>query len=653
MSESEVGALNVRISADTKGLEKGLDGVSDELKKADRQAKKSSKSFDKLSKTAKKTATPLMAVGAAILSAGVALTAFTVASARARKEVEILARQANTSVEGFESLAFAAKTFGVEAEQVADISKDISDRLGEFATAGTGTFQDFLDVTKKTKQEGRDLANEWQNLSSEEVIGSVVKELEAVNASGAQTTFVMESLGNDLSKLSPLFADNSKQLNILTGRYDKLTQSLALTEGEAEDLRLVSESFDELALSSGKAATKLAAELAPAITDILDGITERIPAATKTIVDFIDSFGTDSKVIKVGEQIVFLKNQIKELGIEKAKLGRSNSIAENSILGVFTSEDQIAEDKARIQEIIDQVEIYKAQLESLWDKPRNQPLFTPTVLLPEEEKKKDSTGFSLTDEQQAALDVKKTFLDQETAMIIFAEAQRQEIESGAMSQSQAMFEESNLRELLAVQAQQEELIALYGEGNARELELWQSLEDQKNAISETGANERVDIAKKEASLLIQTQLSAGASLIGSLASVASKSFKTQKAFAIAQGTLGVAGAMIKALDSPLGFPANLGLVAAVAAQGASLIGAIKSSKPGGGATPSSTGGSRAAASSQAASSGGGQQNNTPESRNISINLSGGGLMSTDQVRELIGQINEQTGDGVQLITNGA
>jgi hypothetical protein len=649
----EIGALKVKISADTKGLKKGLEGVSDELKKADKQAKKTSGSFSSLSKNSKKAAVPIIAVGAALVSVGVSLTAFTVKSAKARKEVEILARQANTTVEGFESLAFAANAFGVEAEQIADISKDLFDRLGEFATAGTGTFQDFLDVTKKTKQEGKDLAASWQHLSSEEVIGNVVSELESVNATGAQTTFVLESLGSDLSKLAPAFANNGKQLSILTDRYAKLTQELALTEGEAEDLRLVSKSFDELAVSSGKAATKISSELSPAISDMLDSITENIPAATKVVTDFINSFGTDSKIISVGDQIAFLKTQMKELSEESSKLGRSTKIAENSIFGIFTNDKQLAEDKARVQEITDQLTIYKTQLESLWDKPRNAPLFTPTALLEDEVKKKViPASFSLTAEQQSQLDIKKSFLDQETAMIIFAEAQRREVEKGSMSQSEALFEESHLRELLAVQAQQEELMVLFGTGNAQELELWQSLEDQKSAIAEIGANQRTDIAKKEASLLIQTQLSAGASLLGSLASVASKSFKTQKAFAIAQGTMGIAGAMIKALDSPLGFPANLGLVAAVAAQGASLIGAIKSSKPGGGGAPSVTGGG-GGSSSVSSGGGGGQASNAPETRNISVNLVGEGLMSTDQVRALIGQINESVGDGVELMTNGA
>ena len=638
MSEAEIGGLKVKISAETDDLKKGLNGVSTQLKKVDSRAKKTSKGVDKLSKSAKKAGKTLKVAGAALLLVGVGLTAFVVKSAKARREVELLARQANASVEGFESLAFAAKGFGLEAEQVADISKDLFDRLGEFATAGTGTFQDFLDVTKKTKQEGKDLAESWQHLSSEDVIGNVVSELEAVNATGAQTTFVLESLGNDLSKLSPLFSNNSKELDLLTDRYRKLTQALALTENEAEDLKLVSKAFDELTVTSGKAATKLSAALAPAVEELLNTITDNLPAATKAMVDFVDLFSFDN-IYAAG-----LKNDIDDLNddVEQLQL----SISNRNVIDMDSSDLEVKLDRL----IAKRDALVSERKEVLAPDAGSGVLLNPDAHLEPKDIKPEKTSLSLTSEQQAALDVKKTFLDQETALIIFAEVQRQEIESGAMSQSQAMFEESNLRELLAVQAQQEELIALYGEGNARELEVWQSLEDQKNAISEVGANQRIDIAKKESQARLQAQLGFASSILNSLASVASNSFKTQKKFAIASSLVSIASGVAQALNNP--YPANLGFAAQVAAQGAGLISTIRSTNPSGGGKAPTINASGGSAGGTSSSAGGGSSDNAPESRRISINLTGEGLMSTDQVRELIGQINEATNDGVQLITTG-
>ena len=79
----------------------------------------------------------------------------TLKASSSRKELEAFARQAKTTEENFQALSFATNQFGVNAEQIADISKDVADRLGEFATAGTGTFQDYADVMKLTKEQAK------------------------------------------------------------------------------------------------------------------------------------------------------------------------------------------------------------------------------------------------------------------------------------------------------------------------------------------------------------------------------------------------------------------------------------------------------------------------------------------------------------------
>tara|TARA_R110002126_G_scaffold13689_3_gene58928 strand:- start:1315 stop:3900 length:2586 start_codon:yes stop_codon:yes gene_type:complete len=94
--------------------------------------------------------------------------------------------------------------------------------------------------------------------------------------------------------------------------------------------------------------------------------------------------------------------------------------------------------------------------------------------------------------------------------------------------------------------------------------------------------------------------------------------------------------------------------AASIANTASMISSIKSGgssmsgmKSGG---ASSTGGSKSSAP-QTGNTSSSDQSAVQSSRQISINMvGGGGLFSTDQVRELIGQINDQVGDGVSLIT---
>lgn len=92
--------------------------------------------------------------------------------------------------------------------------------------------------------------------------------------------------------------------------------------------------------------------------------------------------------------------------------------------------------------------------------------------------------------------------------------------------------------------------------------------------------------------------------------------------------------------------------AASLTQTAGLISSIKS----GGKGSSSAGGggfsSPSGSSSTTGNGGSSQQVQATAPRNISINLTGQGLFTTEQVRELITQLNDQVGDGVQLSTGG-
>jgi len=89
--------------------------------------------------------------------------------------------------------------------------------------------------------------------------------------------------------------------------------------------------------------------------------------------------------------------------------------------------------------------------------------------------------------------------------------------------------------------------------------------------------------------------------------------------------------------------------AASIASTASLIGAIKSggsgSGGGGGASVSPSRGGAAGGTSPGSPAG---QPGQQQPRNIEVRFTGQGLLNTDQVRELMEQINEQIGDGVEL-----
>tara|TARA_R110000803_G_scaffold95395_3_gene163361 strand:+ start:493 stop:2691 length:2199 start_codon:yes stop_codon:yes gene_type:complete len=157
-------------------------------------------------------------------------------------------------------------------------------------------------------------------------------------------------------------------------------------------------------------------------------------------------------------------------------------------------------------------------------------------------------------------------------------------------------------------------------------------------IEQAGADDRVEISKREAELKqltrqndINNAQSIATTGLKVLQKFGDQSFKTQKKFAIAESLVNIAAGVAKALNNP--YPVNLGFAAQVALQGASLISTIKSSNPsaGGGSAPSISGGS--GSSSGTASS---PSNEAPQqNRIVDIRLDDDAVLTGSAVKQLI------------------
>jgi hypothetical protein len=283
-------SLIVELDAKTGKLESALKSATDRLDELEGSTEQADIGLGNLTKTAGLVGGAIKVMAGAIVTAGTALSTMIVLTAKNEQELQSMSRQAKLTTGDFEALAFATKQYGINAEQIADISKDVSDKLGEYAATGSGAFQDFADVTGKSTEEAQRLASEWQSLSSQEVILEVSRQLEEAGASADETTFVLESLGNDLSKLTPLFAENGKELEKLTTRYKDINDQIGLTAEEAAQLQEAATSFDLLTESIGNGTKLIAAQFAPALNEFFNGVIDVVPRATQVVVDFINTF---------------------------------------------------------------------------------------------------------------------------------------------------------------------------------------------------------------------------------------------------------------------------------------------------------------------------------------------------------------------------
>lgn len=349
----ELDARTAKLDAKLNKVERNLDGVENKTKKADRAFAKFSSGFNKMDINLKSI---LTGSATAILALSAAVTAMTLSSAKNRRELELLAGQAKTSTSDFQALSFATSKYGIDAEKIADISKDIADKIGEFSAAGTGAFQDYADVMKLSKDQAREAAQEFEGLSSQEILGKMVSRMEDASVSGDKMTFVLESLGSDASRLIPLFKGNSSELKELKKRFNDVNDSLQITGKQADALRDVSNTFTLMTSSIGNATTAISATLAPAFDDFFNSVIRVVPSATKAIIDFTNSFLDP-------EDINSVAGVLKQLEDSEERLSNKLRRSENDKLNTNLKEAVEAEEK--------RIEGLKAQLLILKEHEKN------------------------------------------------------------------------------------------------------------------------------------------------------------------------------------------------------------------------------------------------------------------------------------------
>jgi hypothetical protein len=354
-------SLIVELDARTAKLDAKLNSTNDKLDKLTEKAEKSDSGLRKLGSGAKVAASVILKTALAATALATAVSAIVVSSAKGRRELELLAKQAKTTTSDFQALSFATNTYGINADQMGEISKEISLKIAEFSTAGTGAFQDYADVMKLTKDQAREAADEFVGLSSQEVLGMMISRMEDAGATAGDMEFAIDSLASDAERLIPLFRGNSKELLELKKRFDDVNSSLQITGTQAEALRDVSNTFTLLTSSAGNATTAISATLAPVLDDFFNDIIAIVPDATQTIIDFINSF-LDA------ENISSIAGVNKEIEKVNQSIAKTSETMINQVPRMRAgSETQLANDQLRLEKLQAQLLVLGEQEKKLED----------------------------------------------------------------------------------------------------------------------------------------------------------------------------------------------------------------------------------------------------------------------------------------------
>ena len=185
-------------------------------------------------KTAAKTSVVGVGVG------GVAAIAAMKQSTDYALELKKQATLAGLNVEEFQKLAYSYEKVGLSADQAADHSKDLLDRLGDFQRQfkidgkGAGGFEDVAETLKIP----RNVIANWKTGS--DALTAIFNNKIFNNDKAAQT-FILETLGNDLTAVQDLYKNSAQELHKYQNEYNNL--GLGLSKVDIDNLVALKQSL--------------------------------------------------------------------------------------------------------------------------------------------------------------------------------------------------------------------------------------------------------------------------------------------------------------------------------------------------------------------------------------------------------------------------
>lgn len=264
MASKSLGTLTIDLIARIGGFVGGLS-----------QAERASQKWRKQVKDdAKEAAVALtgFATAASAAALGVGAAGFNLLKSTSKQitESDRWAKSLKISTQELLAWQFAAEKAGVSGDQMADIFKDIGDKIGDAVLNHSGEAVDALNALGLSAEKLSKATPDKQLLAIGDALGTI--------GSNAEKTTILESLGNDLSKLLPLFDNNNEKLR----QFIDLAKDygIAPDPSQIEDLVKVNSIFEDMESQAKALKLEIAAGLAKVdlsqLTDSFSDIRETL-----------------------------------------------------------------------------------------------------------------------------------------------------------------------------------------------------------------------------------------------------------------------------------------------------------------------------------------------------------------------------------------
>ncbi len=277
MAGKSLGTLTIDLIAKVGGFVGGLS-----------QAERASQKWRKqVQDDAKAVATAFtgFATAASAAAIGVGVAGFNLLKTTSKQitETDRWAKSLNMSTQSLLAWQYAAEKAGVSGDQMADIFKDIGDKIGDAVLNKSGEAVDALNALGLSAKKLAGETPDKQLLAISDALGKI--------NTNAEKTTILESLGNDLSKLLPLFDQGGEKLRQYMDAAKKF--GVAPNDTDIEKLVKVNSLFEDMETQVNGVKIEIATGLAnvdlsglqKSITDM--GNVFKDPAVIQGITDLV------------------------------------------------------------------------------------------------------------------------------------------------------------------------------------------------------------------------------------------------------------------------------------------------------------------------------------------------------------------------------
>ncbi|HHC6692728.1 hypothetical protein CGJ04_09100 [Vibrio parahaemolyticus] len=598
---AQIADFNIRFNTETAKFQKDVDyakkmlrGYTKEAKVANDETANFERKINVAGSSIRKMGTAtLQLTGMITAGVGAAVAASTYMvrqSAQQAREIERQATVAQVSVQRIQELSYASEQYSIAGDKMADILKDVNDKLGDYAATGGGEFKDFFEqIAPKVGL----TVSELQRMAGPEALIAIKEAMDQANVPMKQQIFYLESIANDASALMPLLENKGERLYELTRHYKDL--NVAMSKYDIQQFKQMDQQISDMEMQMSRAFGNLSRQVTYSLLPVMDDVNTFVSNMTKGVRDYtsqIEAFGMVTATLNVfsgtsmrekhreifGEMIELQEELKKYEGVDVNKLPSINPFGQ-SRNEWFNLQRDLGMKRDELKELNDKIVEQQKRWSSNFDytppssKPANDDV-DDSYNSDSESKKLErlqvagAARLSTLDNQYASEREKlKLSHEQRLEDIENLKLSEQEIEQRGFDSLSAIKAEYKEREKEFYDTELEDFERKQDEAIQREIDAYIAKEDAKTKAAERASKQRADTEKRIEQSVLSMKFglaSQGLSLIEQTAKQGSfiqkAAFAAQKAMAAAQVYMQGEVAATAALAPP---PIGLGPIAGV------------------------------------------------------------------------------------------